>query len=130
MIQGETNVIKPALYLVAIRFCLGEKIQKTDLIAVYLSLLETPVTRFKLAPTGSNWKMWFGNNYGAAALLFGLLVRRTEEYQWEEKESERSQNSLVDAHGSFYCMPKHAPSAHGSPRRQDGTADTLGIPQN
>lgn len=59
VIQEETDVIKPALYLVAIRFCLGKKIFEDGLIAVYLSLVEIPAGHFQLVPIGSNWHTGF-----------------------------------------------------------------------
>lgn len=40
VIQGETHVIKPASFQVAIRFCLGKMILKIALTAVYLLLVE------------------------------------------------------------------------------------------
>lgn len=56
MIQGETDVIKPALFQVAIRFCLGEMKLKIALTAAYLLLVKILPEPFKLVPTGLKWQ--------------------------------------------------------------------------
>lgn len=60
MIQGETDIITPALFHVVIKICLGNMMSKTTVSAIYLLLVEILPEPFELVPTGLKWQTGFG----------------------------------------------------------------------